>query len=372
MNIDSALKKEGIKVIKELNPKQVKAIAANVASKLCLSFYDHSLSRKDLYNSLCNVKMYFADMELDLSGAKYFYRNNSIYFNKDLTLDEMFTVATHECIHFIQCSPDQQGRISRMGLYNFSSGLGINEATVQLMASDANNSPVSEETYYGISIKTISPNYYPLECALVNQLSYFTGTYPLYHSALNSNDVFKNTIIAKSSKKIYNIITRNLDKLLNLENSLNYFSYELEYSNKSSDIKSLNILIDSKKKLIVKLFFETQNLIIKEFFNSEFEHIRTLTDAKLFQKRLYKFKNKIGVSENYSFYNYFYVQMMDKLVEKENYIKEFGELNSFSIDSYALVSINNVSSSFTFIKTFFEKLKKLFHSKEELPSYWQQ
>ena len=41
-------------------------------------------------------------------------------------------------------------------------------------------------------------------------MAYFTGTYPLYHSAIYSNDIFKNTFIKKANKKVYNIIVRNL------------------------------------------------------------------------------------------------------------------------------------------------------------------
>ena len=49
--------------------------------------------------------------------------------------------------------------------------------------------------YYDMEFKTDSPNYYPIECDLVKQMTYFTGTYPLYHSTLYSNDIFKNTFI---------------------------------------------------------------------------------------------------------------------------------------------------------------------------------
>ena len=55
--------------------------------------------------------------------------------------------------------------------------------------------------YYNMELSTESPDYYPLQTALLNEMIYFTGTYPLYHSTLYSNDIFKNTFIAKSSSK---------------------------------------------------------------------------------------------------------------------------------------------------------------------------
>ena len=118
----------------------------------------------------------------------------------------MAKLAMHECIHYIQEFRDANNNLVKMGLYNctFNSGLGINEAAVQLMASEANMSNIEEEKYFGITLHTISPNYYPLECTLVYEIAYFTGTYPLFHSVLNSNDVFKNTLIANINKRIYN------------------------------------------------------------------------------------------------------------------------------------------------------------------------
>ena len=111
-------------------------------------------------------------------------------------------------------------------------------------------------------------------------MAYFTGTYPLFHSTLNSNDVFKNTFILKSNKRAYNTIVKNIDLLLAYENDLNYFASELQYANKVSEIKLLNKLIASKKDSITSIFFKTQNLIIESCFISEFNNIRNLEDVK--------------------------------------------------------------------------------------------
>ena len=245
MSANSRLKKEGIEIVEQLDTLKVNTISISIASKLCLAFPEHNLNKSELFTSLSRINMYVAKMPEDSSGAKYFYKNNSIYFNKEYDLDEMAKLAMHECIHYIQELRDENNNLVKMGLYNctFNSGLGINEAAVQLMASEANMCPSTSETYYNVSLNTISPNYYPLECALVNQMAYFTGTYPLFHSTLNSNDVFKNTFILKSNKRAYNAIVKNLDLLLACENDLNYFANELQYASKVNEIKLLNKLI---------------------------------------------------------------------------------------------------------------------------------
>lgn len=362
MSTNSRLKKEGIEIVEQLDTLKVNMIAISIASKLCLAFPEHNLNKSELFTSLSRINMYIAKMPEDSAGAKYFYKNNSIYFNKEYDLDEMAKLAMHECIHYIQEFRDANNNLVKMGLYNctFNSGLGINEAAVQLMASEANMCPSTSETYYNVSLNTISPNYYPLECALVNQMAYFTGTYPLFHSTLNSNDVFKNTFILKSNKRAYNTIVKNIDLLLAYENDLNYFASELQYANKVSEIKLLNKLIASKKDSITSIFFKTQNLIIESCFISEFNNIRNLEDVKEYKNKLYNFKNIMGSNENYTFYNEFYRKIMESLEKKKEQIEQFGEINLFETSENSLVLVDNTKHALSFVSTFFVKIKKLF------------
>lgn len=361
MSFNSNLKKEGIQIIEKLDAEKVNKIAINVASKLCLAFPEHSLKRNELFEAVSGLSMYIAKMPQDSSGAKYFYKDNSIYFNEVFDIEEMSKLAVHECIHFIQSS-NNTTKPSRMGLYDsFSNcGLGLNEASVQLMASEANFSEETSETYFGVSINTISPDYYPLECSLVNELAYFTGTYPLYHSTLNGNDIFKNTLILKISQKAYNTVIKNLDKLLSLENDLNCLILELQYADKVNSIKLLNNLINKNKQEIMSLFFKTQNIIIEKCFKSEFNNIRNLKDITSFNQKLYNFKNIMGYSDDYTFYNEFYRKMMNLVQEKRGYIEQYGEINLFENINKSLMLVDNTKSAFYFIKTFISKCKKLF------------
>ena len=355
------LKKEGIEVIEKLDVMKVNTIANNVASKLCIAFPEHNLNKSDLFESLAKLNMYVAKMPADSSGAKYSYRDNSIFFNETSDIDEMSNLAVHECIHCIQEFRGSKNNIVKLGLYTPSSnsGLAINEAAVQLMASEANMLNITNETYYGITINTISPNYYPLQCALLNQISYFTGTYPLYHSTLYSNDIFKNTLTLKTDKKTYSIISKNFDKLLALENNLNYYSSELQYTDKISAIKLLYKLINETKEDIKSLFFKTQNLIMHKCFKNEFNSIRNLEDIKIFNRKLYNYKNVIGFADEYTYYNEFYCNMMEVIEEKKSYIEKYGEINLFENINTGLMLVESTQNTFSFISTFISKFKKL-------------
>lgn len=231
MSINSILKKEGISIIRKLDTLEVNRIAKNVSDKICKYFSQYLLNYNDLFSSIARINMYLAEMPLDSAVAKYLYLDNSIYFNNsiDLTVSENSIFVLHECIHFIQTELNKKGKLERLGLYELkNSGVALNEAAVQLMASTAQGLDLDNVKYYDIYINTISPDCYPLQCALLAEMMYFTGDYPLYHSTLNSNDVFKNTFISYSDKKTYDKIETNLDKLLKLEDDLYYFSVELE------------------------------------------------------------------------------------------------------------------------------------------------
>lgn len=358
MNINYLLKNEGISVVRELNNQEVKTIAKDIAIKLCLAFPEHNMSRADLFNAFSSIKMYLANFPKDFSGAKYILESNHIYFNSSLPFEDIPSTAMHECIHFLQ----HYNSSSKFGLSSSNKETALNEAAVQLMASEANMNPTVDVKYFNISLKTNSPDYYPLECALVNEITYFTGTYPLYNSVLFSNDIFKNTFITKFNKKLYNYLIKKINTILNLENELNYYIEELGVASKTNTVNNLNKLIDYKKQQITALFFQTQNHIMKNCFNSEFNTIRTLDDIYNFKNKLYDFKNIIGFNDNYSFYNDFYCSMMNAVEEKKEYLKEHGPILSLLASSTDLLVVDKKKGKFDFIKILFRKLKELIKS----------
>ena len=221
MNINSTLKREGIKIIDSLDALAINKIATTISTTMANTFPEHHISQSDLFIAIARLNMYIAEMPNDMAIAKYFYKNNSIYFSKDINFEGLNTVVFHECIHYIQELKDQSGKLLRMGLYDLENGnptgMGLNEAAVQHLASVATGAVLDNVKYYNMELSTESPDYYPLQTALLNEMIYFTGTYPLYHSTLYSNDIFKNTFIAKSSSKTYYEICKNFDLIMEYE-----------------------------------------------------------------------------------------------------------------------------------------------------------
>lgn len=220
---ERALKKFGITNQKQLSVLEINKIASIISEKICSAFPEHGINKSELFIALSRINMYLADFN-DCSAAKYDFKNDTIYFNYNIDFKKIETPAIHECLHFVQAVKNNHGKLKRLGLYELNhfkdNGMAINEAAVQLMATYA-NSPEKKKLdsvkYYGLEFFAESPNYYPIECNLVRQMTYFTGTYPLYHSAIYSDDIFKNTFIMKSSKETYSQISKNLDLLVKLQ-----------------------------------------------------------------------------------------------------------------------------------------------------------
>ncbi len=370
MNINSTLKREGIEVINPLSTLEINKIASKIAEKLCSAFPEHNLNQSDLFISISRLNMYIAKMPNDLAAAKYLYKNDSIYFSQDMDFDDLNTLAIHECIHFLQALKDKRGKTIRLGLYDLqgkSHGMALNEAAVQYMASKANNAEVDTVRYYNMNLTTESPDYYPIETAIIRQLAYFTGTYPLFHSVLFSNDVFKNTFIAKSSPKAYNIIESNLDLVMQYQEELVISMNELDASSEIdaplNAIKNLSNRIEALKAIILKLTLEIQNTIIYHCFNREFDYIRDQDSLNAFQSHLYNFKDLLIDTEGYNYYNEFYREMMNQLDEKREMVKKFGVLTFFEESNKNLVLFENPTYGIEFFKKLFTKLRLLFEEK---------
>ena len=149
MSIESDLKKDGITVIEPLDTTTVNVIAKNVSKKIVAAFSNLGFDFDTLYERFSKLPMYIAECD-----------------------------------------------ITRLGLFTFKgskpTGMALNEAAVQLLASNILENTFETATYYDITFSTVSPNCYPLLCNLIYQMAYVTGEEVLFESTFNSNDHFKN------------------------------------------------------------------------------------------------------------------------------------------------------------------------------------
>ena len=356
MSIESDLRKDGITVVAPLDTLSVNTIARDVAEKLCKAFPNQHFIFQNLFIALSRIPMYIADIPEGFAEATYFYKNSSMYFKQGLKLDEMENFAVHEFIHYLQEIKDKKGRLLRLGLFDFDDikacGMGLNEGAVQLMASKANNSEEEIVKYYGISLPTTSPSYYPVLCNLVKQMAYVAGEESLYDSTFYGSDKFKETFSNLCGLDNFLKIQSNLDKIMETEEKAIKLNNKL-MSDNCEGIKAQKVAkkIEKCKDKIKNLFFETQNLIYSSYFNMQFSKISTTADIDEYRLKLYNYKNYMGISDNYSDFNEFYINKMMDLDNKYENIMNNTDL--------AVVSHSKIAR-------FFRKIRSILSATVEL------
>ncbi len=356
MSIESDLRKDGITVVGTLDTLSINTIARDVAEKLCKAFPNQNFIFQNLFIALSRIPMYIADIPDGFAEATYFYKNSSMYFKQGLKLDELEKFAVHEFIHYLQEIKDKKGHLLRLGLCDFGDfkvcGMGLNEGAVQLMASKANQTDEEIVKYYGISLPTTSPSYYPILCNLVRQMAYVAGEETLYDSTFYGSDSFKERFSNLCGMDSFFKIQANLDKIMESEEKAIELNNKL-MSDSCEGMKAQKVAkkIENYKEKIKKLFFETQNLIYSSYFNTQFSKIATTADIDEYRLKLYNYKNYIGISDSYSDFNEFYINKMMDLDNKYESI----------MNNTDLAVVNNSG-----ISRFFRKIRAILSATVEL------
>ena len=335
MSIQKELKKEGIEIITKLDPLISNDICKSVSRRIVETFPNFEITQEEICEKLSHLTMYRAKMVEGMAEANYYYKDSSIYFNENIDYSDIEEFAIHECIHHIQKIQDDDGKLLKLGLCTYNNlkptGLALNEAAVQYTSCIVIGVDADFEKFYGISLVTPSPSYYPLECSLLNQLIFFTGNDILFKSTLFSTDDFKNKIIEMTSEKTYKKILVLLDSILKYEEKivvLNNKVFSLKDGDSKADI--INKKIETLKEKIATNYIKTQNIIIKEFFDYEFNKISNLEELEQFRHKLSDFSELIGTTPNYTFFDNYYIETMNRLEHKCNVLENGGHETALS------------------------------------------
>lgn len=238
-----------------------------------------------------------------------------------MDLDDLPDVAIHECIHYLQEKHDKKGRIVKLGLCDYTDkslpGEGLNEAAVQLMAAKASGQPYENVKYFDINLKTNTPMYYPLECALVSQMAYLVGENILFDSTLHSNDTFKNQYISLTSSEDFFRIQKNIDLLVDAQSKLETLYSSLEDVGLEEDFVQKNLKeIEETKTKVNKIFVATQKRILTSYFDNAINLVFAPKAVENYRNKLYLFKNLVCYTENDNFFTEYYRAKMEELEGK--------------------------------------------------------
>ena len=357
-------KLHGISNITEISAKDRHTISKKAVDLIYPVVSEFNISKEMLFNSLGKSNMYLADFD-DLSMGKYDYTTNSIYFSNDLDISNLDSSVIHEILHFFQAELTEDNFLIRMGLFKPSKlfrpekGLGLNEASVQYIASTILKEVPDHVKYYELELTTPSSNYYPIETAIIRQMCFFTGTYPLFFSTLFSTDLFEKTFKTITSEENYNYIEEKLTYIVQLQEKLSdvYSTIHTHNQAESKKISVLNNITNLKNKLR-ETVLDVQKIIYTSAFANELDKIETIQDIVNMKTLISNFENYIINYEG----DYSFEQFKDKInIELNNKLALIEAYGNYSFALKARKDILNLPKIYSqsFIKTFFSKIKLL-------------
>ena len=364
MSVKPNHKLNGIRNAVEISAKDRHTISKKAIDLIYPVVSEFNISKEMLFNSLGKSNMYLADFE-DMSMGKYDYTTNSIYFSNELDITNLDSSVIHEILHFFQAELTENNFLVRMGLFEPSKlfrsekGLGLNEASVQYLSSIIAKEVPDHVRYYELELVTPSSNYYPLETAIVRQMCFFTGTYPLFFSTLFSTDLFEKTFKTITSEDNYNYIEKKLTEIVHLQEKLSNIYSHIHTHNQaeSKKISVLNNITNLKNKLR-ETVLDVQKIIYTSAFANELDKVETVQDIVNIQTLISNFGNYIISYEN----DYSFEQFKDKIsVELNNKLALIEAYGNYSFALKAKKDILNLPKIYSqsFFKTFFTKIKLL-------------
>ena len=364
MSVKPNHKLNGIRNAVEISAKDRHTISKKAIDLIYPVISEFNISKEMLFNSLGKSNMYLADFD-DMSMGKYDYTTNSIYFSNELDITNLDSSVIHEILHFFQAELTENNFLVRMGLFEPSKlfrsekGLGLNEASVQYLSSIIAKEVPDHVRYYELELVTPSSNYYPLETAIVRQMCFFTGTYPLFFSTLFSTDLFEKTFKTITSEDNYNYIEKKLTEIVHLQEKLSNIYSHIHTHNQaeSKKISVLNNITNLKNKLR-ETVLDVQKIIYTSAFANELDKVETVQDIVNIQTLISNFENYIISYEN----DYSFEQFKDKIsVELNNKLALIEAYGNYSFALKAKKDILNLPKIYSqsFFKTFFTKIKLL-------------
>ena len=274
MNILQDLEKIGIIPRNQLKIEEKNYIAKQVADKLATNIKELSDAYNELYMRIFNCDMYYAEVDPKFYGVFYYYKNNTIYINRDKDITNIDCYIMHECIHYLQNFSKISKKSNRAGICQFMEfkifGLGINEALVQYITAKALGGKIARVNNNLITICTNSGNYYKYMTSLVSQILLLMGEKEAIESCIYSTDNFE--------KELYNTFEENTDKIVKNFDSI------LDENNK----------MDRDENKIINIYMQTQQLIYTTYFTKIYKRLTTSREVDREVQKLEDYSQIVG------------------------------------------------------------------------------
>lgn len=312
INVKRELKNIGIKPIEELSVQEKTNIAEKVAAKL-VSLNIIELNHNEILEKLFDAKMYTAQMSNNLGKVSYFYKNKTIYFDKNLYLGNLDENILRECIHYLQDQRGKKGKLKRMGLCTFEEfkvrGMALNEVGISFICNKLLNKQDKNKTL-----------------TLLKQILLITGEEVFFDSILNNNNRFEEKFMEQTnSENIYYKMQNTFDAMFDLEQIINRLNIEGRTSRNPERYLSK---INMHKHTLNSKFSEIQWEIYNRYFSRKIELIDNLEEIKEYKNEMFNFSHWLEIFDDELKYTNFATEKFEKLNKIELQILRANANNS--------------------------------------------
>lgn len=329
INIKRELKNIGIKPIEELSVQERTNIAEKVATKL-VSLEVQGLTHNEILEKLFGAKMFTAQMSNNLGKVSYFYKNRTIYFDKNLSLGNIDENILRECIHYLQDKREKKEKLKRMGICTFEQykvrGMALNEVGISYISNKLLNKQDKNKTF-----------------TLLKQILLITGEDVFLDSIINNNNKFEEKFMEQTNSEIlYYKIQNTFDSMFDLEQIIKRLNSEGRQSvNPQRYISKINM----HKHTINTKFLEMQWEIYNRYFSRKIELIDQIPEIKDYKNEIFNFNQWLEISEEEQKYTNYATEKFERLNKIELQI-----LRSNANNSMILVKNNPIHKFLRTIK----------------------
>ncbi len=300
MEESNELKRYKIKPIRKLTEEEIEYIATESTKRMETMIVE--FDGKNMYDKIKKSTMYLADIPDKFTRVNFILSTNSIYIRDEENLKKIDEVMFHEIFHYIQCNQNynEDGKLEQMGLCKFGAynikGLAINEAALQLIISMIFDEPQENNKYFGIQITSIHNEYFPILCAILQQIVYIIGHIPLLTSILENSDDFQIAFEEFAGSNSYEFLVSSFDKMMKARDKIvenNRIMNEQYLSKGKKDIfkKQNQIYVNE----IQNHFLAIQKLCYTKYFNKKLKQIKNKEELQILKEEIEKYHKHVGI-----------------------------------------------------------------------------
>lgn len=297
INLRRELRNIGIKPIEQISVQEKTNIAEKAAAKL-VSLNVPGISHNEILEKLFQAKMCRASMNNNIGKVSYFYKNRTIYFEKNLSLIDLDENIMHECIHYLQDQREKREKLKRMGLCTFEEfkvrGMALNEVGISYISNKLLNKNDKNKTF-----------------TLLKQILLITGEEVFLDSILNNNDRFEEKFMEQTNSEVlYYKVQNTFDAMFDLEQIIKRLNLEgRESSNPQRYLSKINM----HKHTLNSKFSEIQWEIYNRYFSRKIELIDQIEEIKAYKNEIFNFSQWLEISQDELKYTNFATEKFEKL-----------------------------------------------------------